>query len=388
MTHKNTICFNSECLISTYLNLQLILASTLSSIAGDMVEFKGDFQAAFVAASPTSVPTTTSTVDMVDLKVTLDGLSKSLTKICKASLDRCVWDFGKDVGKATLSVSPQSNGYVFSHAGHSWRSNEHPNLTLVEAGVRQSGDEVIFTSDFQALAASAGPPGTIDVTVVLLDRSKSWTTTARAPLDRDVWTWGTEVGMRKLTTGPLSNYGYVLRCGGSEWRSNRHPRLTLKDCGVTSGDVIEFLGDFEPPKWAAESQSLVEVHVTLLDNNKDETGLRLSNCNGLLLSPKKKGIQNPPKLSLIFCHTCFSVGFPVLSQETHTYKTSLDKGVWRFGEECGMQTLKTSSLSNFGYVFHLGENAWRKAHHPNLTLVDAGVKPGDTIKFTGDFEQI
>jgi len=53
-----------------------------------------------------------------------------------------------------------------------------------------------------------------------------------------------------------------------------------------------------------------------------------------------------------------------------------------------MQTLKTSSLSNFGYVFHLGENAWRKAHHPNLTLVDAGVKPGDTIKFTGDFEQI
>jgi len=310
-----------------------------------MVEFKGDFMAAFpeVAASPTSVPTTTSTIDMVDLKVTLDGLSKSLTKMCKASLDRCVWDFGKDVGMATLSVSPQSNGYVFSHAGHSWRSNEHPNLTLVEAGVRQSGDEVIFTSDFQALAASAGPPGTIDVTVVLLDRSKSRTITAKAPLDRDVWTWGTEVGMRQLTTGPLSKYGYVLRCGGSEWRSNRHPHLTLKDCGVTSGDVIEFLGDFEPPKSAAESQSLVEVHVTLLDDNKAET------C---------------------------------------TYKTSLDKGVWRFGEECGMQTLKTSSLSNFGYVFHLGENAWRKAHHPNLTLVDAGVKPGDTIKFTGDFEQI
>ena len=77
-----------------------------------------------------------------------------------------------------------------------------------------------------------------------------------------------------------------------------------------------------------------------------------------------------------------------LSQETSTYKTSLDKGVWRFGEECGMQTLKTSSLSHFGFVFHLGENTWRKAHYPNLTLMDAGVKPGDTIKFTGDFEQI
>ncbi len=266
-----------------------------------MVEFKGDFEAVFpqVAASPTSVPTTKATVD---LKVTLDGLSKSLTKICRASLDRCVWDFGKDVGMVTLSVSPQSNGYVFSHAGHSWRSNEHPNLTLVEAGVRQSGDEVIFTSDFQALAASAGPPGTIDVTVILLDRSKSRTTTAKAPLDRDVWTWGTEVGMRTLTTGPLSNYGYVIRCGGSQWRSNRHPHLTLKDCGVTSGDVIEFLGDFEPPV-AAESQSLVEVHVALLDNNKAETGLK---SNGLLLPPlkhifherKERNPPNPPKLFL------------------------------------------------------------------------------------------
>lgn len=40
-----------------------------------------------------------------------------------------------------------------------------------------------------------------------------------------------EVGMRGLTTGPLSNYGYVFRCGGTEWRSNQHPNLTLAEAG-------------------------------------------------------------------------------------------------------------------------------------------------------------
>ena len=61
-------------------------------------------------------------------------------------------------------------------------------------------------------------------------------------------------------------------------------------------------------------------------------------------------------------------------------------GVWRFGEEAGVQKVLTSSLSHFGYVLHFGEQTWRKVHHPNLTLAEAGVKDGDTIRFTGDFE--
>lgn len=102
------------------------------------------------------------------------------------------------------------------------------------------------------------------------------------------------MGMRKLTTGPLSNYGYVFRCGGQEWRSNRHPNLTLAEAGLTQdGGSVEFLGDFEPPSAVAASP-LVELHVTLL--NKDKT------------------------------------------TETSTHKTSLEKGVWRFGEEQVGQT--------------------------------------------------
>ena len=29
------------------------------------------------------------------------------------------------------------------------------------------------------------------------------------------------------------------------------------------------------------------------------------------------------------------------------------------------------------------EQAWRKGHHPDLTLADAGVKDGDVVEFTG-----
>ena len=88
-------------------------------------------------------------------------------------------------------------------------------------------------------------------------------------------------------------------------KQSTSPHLTLKDCGVTSGDVIEFLGDFEPPKSAAESQSLVEVHVTLLDDNKAETGL----CSRLQLVTtftQKKGIRQN-YISLNFLPHLFSV---------------------------------------------------------------------------------
>lgn len=56
--------------------------------------------------------------------------------------------------------------------------------------------------------------------------------------------------------------------------------------------------------------------------------------------------------------------------------------------EVGVRKLMTSSLSHFGYVFKFGEQSWRKAHHPNLTLAEAGVKAGDTVQFTGDFEVV
>ena len=104
MTHKNTRCFNSECLhisyISTYLNLQLVLASTLSSIVGDMVEFKGDFMAAFPQAS------------VVNLHVTLLDKSKSRTVGGSASLNETVWKFGEQVGMLLGSSKAEHRFFI------------------------------------------------------------------------------------------------------------------------------------------------------------------------------------------------------------------------------------------------------------------------------------
>lgn len=322
---------------------------------GDSIAFLGDFGAPSspglastaapasppsAPASPPLAPVAPPGAPVVDLKVTIDALSKSVTKICRTGLDKCVWTLGQDAGTAMLTC-PASNGVVFSYAGRQWRSNQYPQLTLAEAGVHQGGEAILFLADFQPLPGATKSCGeVVEMTVTLLDRSKSWSKTAKAPLERSVWILGQEVGMRGLTTGPLSNYGYVFRCGGSEWRSNRYPNLTLAEAGVTNGATVEFLGDFEPPA-AKQPSHLVEVHVEL--QNKDKT-------------------------------------------DTSTHKTSLDKGVWRFGEEAGVQKVLTSSLSHFGYVLHFGEQTWRKVHHPNLTLAEAGVKDGDTIRFTGDFE--
>ena len=58
---------------------------------------------------------------------------KSVTKICRTGLDKCVWTLGQDAGTAMLTC-PASNGVVFSYAGRQWRSNQHPQLTLAEVG--------------------------------------------------------------------------------------------------------------------------------------------------------------------------------------------------------------------------------------------------------------
>ncbi|CAE7257338.1 unnamed protein product [Symbiodinium pilosum] len=238
--------------------------------------------------------------------------------------------------------SPASHGCVFSYAGQHWRSNQHPTLTFSEAGVRKNGEAVTFSADVQPLCSQQSSAA-VELKVSFLDKNGVRSTTGQAPLDRCVWTFGADMGMRKLTTGPLSNYGYVFRCGNSEWRSNRNPNLTLADAGVAEGDSVDFLGDFEPPA-SAGPIPLVEVHVTLVSKDK---------------------------------------------KETSTHKTTLDKGVWRFGEEqAAVRNLMTSSLSRFGYIFHFGEQAWRKGHHPDLTLADAGVKDGDVVEFTGDFEAL
>lgn len=46
-----------------------------------------------------------------------------------------VWKLGRDVGMYELTTSTLSNcGYIFAFGGKRWKSNEHPNLTLAQAG--------------------------------------------------------------------------------------------------------------------------------------------------------------------------------------------------------------------------------------------------------------
>ena len=116
-------------------------------------------------------------------------------------------------------------------------------------------------------------------------RFKSWTETRQASLDQCVWRFGEDAGMRKLTTGPLSNYGFVFHHGGKEWRSNQHPKLTLAEAGVVGGEAVEFGGDFEPVAAFVAPSPLVELHVTLLDRSKSSTAIGktcLEKCLGEL----------------------------------------------------------------------------------------------------------
>ena len=72
---------------------------------------------------------------------------------------------------------------------------------------------------------------------------------------------------------------------------------------------------------------------------------------------------------------------------TVTGRARMGDSVWKFGEEVGMPTLTTSSRSQGGYVFRRqGGESYRERLYPHLTLADVGVREGDTVEFTGDFD--
>ena len=74
----------------------------------------------------------------------MDALSKSVTKMARTNLDKCVWSLGQDCGTCMLATHPACNGVVLSYAGRQWRSNQHPKLTLQEAGIHKSGEALFF----------------------------------------------------------------------------------------------------------------------------------------------------------------------------------------------------------------------------------------------------
>ena len=316
----------------------LTLAEAGVSKSGESVEFTGDFE----AFNPT-VPATPAAPIPIELKVTLQEVSRSMTRIWRTTPDKCVWKFGEEVGMTTLATSLSNGGYIFRFGGKQWSSSRHPNLKLFETGL-SNGAAVEFQVDLEPSGAAGPMAESMELSVMLVDKWNSSTVTCRAFPDQCVWRFGEDAGMRKLTTGPLSKYGYVFRYGDGEWKSNQYPNLTLAETGVLSGGVVEFRGDFEAFEPAKEASPLVGLHVTLLDRSKSSTT---------------------------------------------TGKTRLDKCVWVFGNEVGMTKLTTSTLSNSGYLFRFGGKKWRSNQHPNLTLAEAGVcKEGDMVEFLGDFDPV
>ena len=65
-----------------------------------------------------------------------------------------VWEFGTSVGMRDLAAL---HGYVFSHAGKTWRSHQHTALTLSAAGVHD-GDLVEFAGDFEPVTGDEPQP--------------------------------------------------------------------------------------------------------------------------------------------------------------------------------------------------------------------------------------
>ncbi|OLQ06173.1 hypothetical protein AK812_SmicGene10563 [Symbiodinium microadriaticum] len=229
-------------------------------------------------------------------------------------------------------------GYLFTHAGRKWSSLVYPNLRLSDVGVKE-GSVVEFSGDFDK---SAGTPLLLEVH--LMDRSKSTKEFGSVLPEACVWDLGMSLGMEKLTT--LTG-GYIFSFQGKRWKSLEHPSLTFAEVfGVGFAQeqdllLIAFEGDFSS-RDLPSSDAEVTLSVVLMDKSKSKTV---------------------------------------------TGRARRGDSVWKFGLLVGMASLTTSSRSQGGYVFRRqGGEAYRERLYPDLTIAGAGVRDGDTVEFSGDFE--
>ena len=234
------------------------------------------------------------------VNVVLVDKSKTKMKTGMAAPQSSVWTFGSSIGMLELTTSHASGGgYIFRHGARAWKSNLHSKLTFEEVGVR-NGDQVEYLGDFEPPKAVAA---SMDLKVTLSDLSKSVTRFCKASQEKSVWSFGEEVGMLALTTSAQSKGGYIFRHNGKSWRSGEHPKLTLAEAKVCSGDAVEFLGDFEPFGEQPAAAMTIDVEVRFRDKAKTWA---------------------------------------------EAAKAPVDQCVWRLGEDLGMRKLTTSSLVCFG----------------------------------------
>lgn len=283
------------------------------------------------------------------LRATLRDEGKSWERMGTTLLNSTVWEFGTSVGMRDLAAL---HGYVFSHAGKTWRSHQHTALTLSAAGVHD-GDLVEFAGDFEPVAGDEPQP--LD-SVSDGEAGRSRASTANGSRDgggKDSPKEGTRPGSRGVGTpgstqkdasvkdSPKEGARAVRTPEGS--RGVRTPDGTKKETSATSESKITGDTDVPSAPTAPAAAPKAQIRVTLIDHKK-----RQRECVG---------------------------------------RASLETCVWDFGVSVGMDHLATLH----GYLFTYAGQTWLSNgpnQHQSLTLAAAGVQDGETVTFAGDFESV
>ncbi|CAE7429552.1 unnamed protein product, partial [Symbiodinium pilosum] len=230
-----------------------------------------------------------------------------------------------------------------------------------------------------------------------------------------VWEFGTSVGMRELA----AIHGYLFTHAGNTWKSNQQTALTLSAAGVKDGDLVEFMGDFEPvagdvaradtgtdtgADGAAEAGEPSKDDVgkateggvdTSADTDKGLAKPRTPVKMDAKVSPEASEDTTGPPASKEAAAPAQPPPVPkaqikvtLIDHKKRSRECSgraiLETSVWDFGVSVGMDHLATLH----GYVFSYAGQTWESNQYPTLTLAEAGVKDGEMVTYSGNFEPV
>ena len=295
-----------------------------------------------------------------------------------------VWEFGTSVGMRDLAAL---HGYLFSHAGKTWRSNQHTALTLSAAGV-QDGDLVEFAGDFEPLAGdepAVQPRAADSVSDGEAGGSRASTANGRDASAKDSPKEGARPGSRGVgtrqgtkkdagaTDSPKEGTRPVRTPEGS--RGVRTPESTKKDASVK-----------DSAKEGARAVTTPEGSrgVRTPDGTKKDT-IATSES-----TPAADGaVPSAPAAPAPAAKAQIRVTLidHKKRQRECVGRASLETCVWDFGVSVGMDHLATLH----GYLFTYAGQTWLSNgpnKHQSLTLAAAGVQDGETVTFAGDFESV
>jgi len=318
------------------------------------------------------------------LRATLRDEGRSWERMGTTLLNSTVWEFGTSVGMRDLAAL---HGYLFSHAGKTWRSNQHTALTLSAAGV-QDGDLVEFAGDFEPLAGdepAVQPRAADSVSDGEAGGSRASTANGRDASAKDSPKEGARPGSRGVgtpqgtkkdagaTDSPKEGTRPVRTPEGS--RGVRTPESTKKDASVK-----------DSAKEGARAVTTPEGSrgVRTPDGTKKDT-IATSES-----TPAADGaVPSAPAAPAPAAKAQIRVTLidHKKRQRECVGRASLETCVWDFGVSVGMDHLATLH----GYLFTYAGQTWLSNgpnKHQSLTLAAAGVQDGETVTFAGDFESV